>query len=623
MSPRTPQTNSATAEIDLAVDKSPVSDPHPGADPILAQLDRLIGSGACIPFLIAIGTLILIIGLGSYPIYTKGEPREAIRVFDIIHGGGWILPTQPGIDLPWKPPMMYWLGALVSMVAGRVNEWTVRLPNGMLAVGAILLCYHYVRRLFDARTAILSALILATTIQFQQAGTAARIDMTLTFFMELAFFEFLLMAEGLTQRRMLFYFALTAATLSKGPIGAALPVLAALIWIATQGNWGLIRELKVIKGGSLIAIVAGGWYLAATAVGGMGFVRVQILEENLYRLIPTHAYREPHAHSFYYMVLALIGGFLPWSIILPFGTRYFIRGRAWLDRRLSYLIIWLATVFVFYTLPQSKRGIYLLELYPALAAMTGIALSAFIAEPQTVRSWIGVVTRGCAWFAIAAGVLGLVGCLMVRLMGAPAIYDLFARFGVMAPAFVPSLKAELRARAFSSVMIMAALIACGHWMRRGPATPGKFAIGWFGAACCVILASHLVIVPAIANALSLKRFTYEAMRMVDNSTVANVGSLNYDVLFYGRRDIPSALAADATDYDYVICPEDMLRLAPGLTQDFIIVMRSNPTEIDGTAPMLLLKRIVQPEPTPMIAERTPAAIAAAASGAAQSSAGEA
>ena len=170
--------------------------------------------------------------------------------------------------------MMYWLGALVSIVLGRVNEWTVRLPNGMLAVGAILLCYHYVRRLFDARTGILSALILATTIQFQQAGTAARIDMTLTFFMELAFFEFLLMAEGLTRRRMLFYAALTAATLSKGPIGAALPVLAALIWIAARGNWGLIRELKVIKGCSLIAIVGGGWYLAATVAGGMAFVRV-------------------------------------------------------------------------------------------------------------------------------------------------------------------------------------------------------------------------------------------------------------------------------------------------------------------------------------------------------------
>jgi len=103
-----------------------------------------------------------------------------------------------------------------------------------------------------------------------------------------------------------------------------------------------------------------------------------------------------------------------------------------------------------------------------------------------------------------------------------------------------------------------------------------------------------VIVPAIANALSLKRFTFEAMRVVDDNSVASLGSINYDVSFYGRRNIPSAPAADATDYDYVICPEAMLRLAPGLAQDFVIAIRSNPTEIDGTAPMLLLKRIAAP-----------------------------
>ncbi len=61
--------------------------------------------------------------------------------------------------------------------------------------------------------------------------------MTLTFFMEVAFFEFILMAEGLTRRRMLLYVAIALAVLTKGPIGLILPGLVALIWIAAERRW--------------------------------------------------------------------------------------------------------------------------------------------------------------------------------------------------------------------------------------------------------------------------------------------------------------------------------------------------------------------------------------------------
>ena len=43
------------------------------------------------------------------------------------------------------------------------------------------------RRLFDDRVGFLTALILGTTAQYLQAGSGARGDMTLTFFLEIAF----------------------------------------------------------------------------------------------------------------------------------------------------------------------------------------------------------------------------------------------------------------------------------------------------------------------------------------------------------------------------------------------------------------------------------------------------
>jgi hypothetical protein len=63
----------------------------------------------------AVGVLLFIVNLGGYPMYSKGEPREAVTVFDIVHGGGIILPMRAGVEIPSEPLLMHWIAALVSI----------------------------------------------------------------------------------------------------------------------------------------------------------------------------------------------------------------------------------------------------------------------------------------------------------------------------------------------------------------------------------------------------------------------------------------------------------------------------------------------------------------------------
>src|SRR5271155_2549136 len=98
------------------------------------------------PILLIVGVALYLLNLGGYPLYTKGEPREAVTVFDIVHGGGVILPMRAGVEIPSKPLLMHWLGAIISLLAGAVNEWTVRLPSAICAIGGMIACYLYVRR---------------------------------------------------------------------------------------------------------------------------------------------------------------------------------------------------------------------------------------------------------------------------------------------------------------------------------------------------------------------------------------------------------------------------------------------------------------------------------------------
>ena len=269
------------------------------------------------PILLIVGVALYLVNLGGYPLYTKGEPREAVTVYAIVHGGGVILPRRAGVEIPSKPLLMHWIAALVSIVAGGVNEFSVRIPSAGLAIAGVIVCYFYVRRLFDNVTALFSALILATTFQYLQTATGARVDMTLTFFMEVAFFEFILMAEGLTHRRMLIYVAIALAILTKGPIGLILPGLVALIWIIAEKRCTLLRRMSLVRGAIVVLVLAGGWYLAALIEGGPDFFRKQILTENLLRFAGGGDFHEGHIHPFYYMELAFLAGFMPWTILLP------------------------------------------------------------------------------------------------------------------------------------------------------------------------------------------------------------------------------------------------------------------------------------------------------------------
>src|SRR5260370_9803261 len=52
-----------------------------------------------------------------------------------------------------------------------------------------------------------------------------------------------------------------------------------------------------------------------------------------------------------------------------------------------------------------------------------------------------------------------------------------------------------------------------------------------------IVPAQLFIVPAIANAITLKYFTEESIRLLDRRSVAYLIALNYEFGFYSRRSI--------------------------------------------------------------------------------------
>ncbi len=533
-----------------------------------------------IPLLLVLSVAALFINLGGYPLYTKGEPREAVVALDMFRGhslSSILLPMRAGVEIPSKPLLMHWLIALLALITGGVGEWTVRIPSAILATAAVLCCYGYMLRLFNGTAAILAAMMLLTNFQFLQAAGGARVDITLTFFMEVGFFEFLMIAEGLTQRRMLLYLALAAAVLAKGPVGVVLPAAAAAVFIAVERRWRLLGRLDLVRGAVVVAVLAGGWYLAATIIGGRAFVDKQILSENVFTYLDHPGISRGHSHPLYYMPVVLLAGFLPWSVLLPFAAARIARIERLRNPRLLYLVIWFAVVMLFYSFAFSKRGVYLLALYPALAAITGI----YLAEEMTAANaprWLRPLSLGMGVFFALAGIGGLAAALVIRLWPNLAHWPL-RLFGVTAPAFVPWLSAAIGAQRLLVVVLAGLMIAIGYMLTRHQAGIARFAAGTAIGIACLSMVANLYILPATGNTLGLKDFAIQMSKIVGKGQVAYLYGLNYDIAFYSDMTIPVVAIVPKDWPEYLIVGEDTYNALSGARNARLLTSPEKPRNL--------------------------------------------
>ncbi len=575
---------------------APIADapePAPGAPPNAERWFELAASPHfAVPLLSLLCLAAFFVNLGGYPLYTKGEPREAVTVLDMFKGhsiSSFLLPMRAGVEIPSKPLLMHWLIAALSLLTGGLGEWTVRLPSAMLATLGVICCYLNVRRLFSATAGVFAAIILATNFQYLQAAGGARVDMTLAFFMEIGFFEFLTIAEGLTARRMLLYLALAGAVLAKGPVGVVLPVAVAAVFIAAQRRWNVVGQIDLVKGAVVVGILAGGWYVAATLIGGRAFFDKQILAENVFTYLDHPGMNHGHGHPFYYVELVLLAGFLPWSLILPPAVMRFAHRQRLREPRLLYLVIWFSVVLLFYSLASAKRGVYLLALYPALAAIVGLHLAEELSAPST-SGWTRFMSAGMGVFFAAAGVGGLVAAAIIKVWPGLARMPL-AAFDIKAPRFVPELSAAIGAHGLLVIALAAVLAGAGYLLMRTAADAAKFAAGTAAGVACLSMVANLYVLPATANTITLKDFAIQAAHTIGDGKAAYLFGLNYDVAFYSGKTIP-VVAIDPKNWpEYLILGEDTYKaLAAREMRDYSPVLKSGPTYLDGTGDMILARR---------------------------------
>jgi 4-amino-4-deoxy-L-arabinose transferase-like glycosyltransferase len=533
------------------------------------QISPAFHAGAIAAALVAVAALWAVtqlVGLGLTPFHTRGEPREAVVVQDLIARGEWILPRRGGVMLPRKPPLYYWLAGLAARARGAVDEAGVRLPSAVQSGAAALLLAGVAGSLAGAPAALLSGLVLLTSFEWLRAATAARVDMTLAFGLTLVFVGLSMLAQrerGLW--RALVYAGAAWATLAKGIPGLAIPVLQIALMCAAERSLAPLRRVRPLTGLAVVVVIAGAWYAAAAWRGGRAFVDI-VVNENLVRIVGGERFAPGHEHSVPYLIAVLAAGLLPWTFFLPAVAAWLWRARASLHRADPRLIalLWIAAVFAPYAVASSKRGVYLLPLYPAVALLVGWWGAAVLRGEGASRQ-ARVLVWGAWLIAAVAAVLALAGAAdwigipvlhgFTTLLDPRAAADLRAVAAHVAGAREPIL-AGLLAAAAAAAVIAALSGARQRWIPT-----------WVALTLCIVAlvgAVRWVILPGIATSQSRAPVVAALRGLGGGGDVGRGATVDYGVLYYWGEPLQVYRGGrDAEPPRYLVLPvTEWLRMTP-------------------------------------------------------------
>lgn len=498
--------------------------------------------GATALLVVVAWALLQMLGLGKTPFHSKGEPREAIVVTDILQRGEWILPLRNAVELPAKPPLFHWFGAFASYSLGGVSELAVRLPSALQSLAAALLLMTAGGLLYGARCGLVASLVLLSSFEWVRAATSARVDMTLAFGLTCAFIGLLMLRENERAGwRYLVYLGFTWAVLAKGPVGVALPVLQLVLISILDRSAELLRRLRPIRGLIVVLVLAGAWYALATANGGYDFFAKQILDENVYRFLGSRHLTGGHRHSVWYLAGMLLAGFLPWTLFLPSlvaGTWRRQPDRPGRSPR-TFVVTWVMLVFAFYAIPASKRGVYLLPMYPALSLLVALQLETILrgeTRPRLLRAAVAAGGVLLALVSAAAAFVAVGHALSIPVL--PAIGSLlpdgggsdFHRVASLVSSNGRILTFYFSAAAVTSLVIFLAARSDG-WRLTFAAI--VLTIGLLS------LSVRLVILPELANQRTRRSFVAQVRSTLpDPSQLSAYRSFDYGMVYYWGKAIP-------------------------------------------------------------------------------------
>ena len=311
-----------------------------------------------------------------------------------------------------KPIMFYWLVEAAFKVFG-ANEFSARLPSAVFGLIGIIALYLLGSLIFNRRAGLISALVLATCVEYIILSRACVTDMVLGTFMLLGVLFFF---QGRIKKKGYYYIlssiAFAFATLTKGPVFVVLPLAAIFIYVVSSKDWIVFRPRMHIMLSILIFFaVAVPWYIIMYRLHGNDFIDVFFGFHNVTRFLESE---HRMGSQWYYNIPIIAGGFFPWSVFLPIGFWRMFRKCAGsaevnqdIKRHSIFILSWFFVIFLFFSFSSTKLPTYVFPSFISLALIVGVLWDDFFKD--TKNKEIAVWIKTSYYLLLAIIIFGSVG----------------------------------------------------------------------------------------------------------------------------------------------------------------------------------------------------------------------
>ncbi len=333
-----------------------------------------------VPVVFGIAGLIFFFHLGAYGFWEPDEARYGEIGREMLALHDFIVPHLNYVAYVEKPPLLYWLTALSFRILG-INEFAARLVPAMSALLGVLATFIFADRAMGRPRAVMATAILATAPLYAVMAQVLTTDMLLSAMTTIAIFSlFLYFKEGGIWC-WIAYVAVALATLTKGPVGIALPALTMVVFLWWERALrGAIRRFHAIAGGILIVAIVAPWF-TAISLREPGFLDFYFIGEHIRRIFDSSF---SHGEPAYFYIPVVILGLLPWSLLVPFLT--------W--RRMTpnparrYCVLAALVIIGTFSASSGKLIPYIIPAFPPLAVLLadGIIACAWVDESRPLRS---------------------------------------------------------------------------------------------------------------------------------------------------------------------------------------------------------------------------------------------
>ena len=319
---------------------------------------------------IALG-FIFLYHLGLPALLDSDETRYADMARGMLLSKDFVTPYLDGRIFWDKPPLFFWLLCFSYKCLG-ISEFSVRIPSVLSALTAILALFFAVKKTATTRVAIISAMILATSVEFVIFAKVSILDMVLTSNITLSLLcglmTYFVKEENKKYFWWLFYLFSAFGALAKGIPAVVVPFgVMFFIGIWKKNLKEFFKPQYFCVGLALFLLVALPWHVMMYKIHGTEFIKEYIVKHHFQRFIGSTEIGRKHTMIYY--IPTFIVGFLPWILPFLFGLKRLVT-----DRKNEFVVmnlIGFAFTLLFFSSASTKLITYILPLYPMAAVLCG------------------------------------------------------------------------------------------------------------------------------------------------------------------------------------------------------------------------------------------------------------